>query len=402
MYFNPPPNWPLPAGFTPTPEWQPEPDWPPAPAGWNFWVDGAATGLQPTSPYDGDTTHAPTLAPVGQPTAASVGPRRRRVLLVLGGVATVIAVGVVAVLVWRGFGSEKHAVSQLIASIAVPDSPVDSTIDPATRRLYVSQYEGRSIAVIDLDTRHVVGNLPVGEKPGRLSVLNSNHTLYVPLQSEASVAVVDPAANAVVKKIPVGESPGATAMNQANAQLYVANEGSKTVSVIETAFNTVSATIEIPGGPIDIAVDPSTRLVFTANSDGSIGIIDGTTNKVKSVANVGVNSSGALAVDSGAGVLYSADFANGTVSAMDTSTGTVVWTMNVGAHPRGLAFDPSVPALYVSLQDEQAIKVIDPATHAVTTQLALTARPTNLLLDPQTHELFSSMTLDGRIDVFGP
>ena len=36
--FNVPPNWPLPAGFTPTPAWQPDPSWPPAPAGWKFWA----------------------------------------------------------------------------------------------------------------------------------------------------------------------------------------------------------------------------------------------------------------------------------------------------------------------------------------------------------------------------
>lgn len=36
--FNPPPNWPLPPGFTPPEGWQPDPSWPEAPDGWQFWV----------------------------------------------------------------------------------------------------------------------------------------------------------------------------------------------------------------------------------------------------------------------------------------------------------------------------------------------------------------------------
>lgn len=36
--FNPPPNWPIPQGFTPQEGWEPDPTWPPAPDGWQFWV----------------------------------------------------------------------------------------------------------------------------------------------------------------------------------------------------------------------------------------------------------------------------------------------------------------------------------------------------------------------------
>jgi hypothetical protein len=38
LRFNPPPGWPVPAGFTPAPGWQPEPSWPPPPPGWQLWV----------------------------------------------------------------------------------------------------------------------------------------------------------------------------------------------------------------------------------------------------------------------------------------------------------------------------------------------------------------------------
>lgn len=36
--FNPPPGWPVPAGFTPDADWRPDPSWPAAPDGWEFWI----------------------------------------------------------------------------------------------------------------------------------------------------------------------------------------------------------------------------------------------------------------------------------------------------------------------------------------------------------------------------
>ncbi len=39
LRFNPPPNWPLPAGFVPPAGWQPDPAWPQAPAGWQLWLN---------------------------------------------------------------------------------------------------------------------------------------------------------------------------------------------------------------------------------------------------------------------------------------------------------------------------------------------------------------------------
>ncbi|WP_147918386.1 DUF4175 domain-containing protein [Ruania zhangjianzhongii] len=47
--FNAPPGWQVPEGFVPPTGWQPDPSWPPAPAGWNFWVDDAASTAAPAS-----------------------------------------------------------------------------------------------------------------------------------------------------------------------------------------------------------------------------------------------------------------------------------------------------------------------------------------------------------------
>lgn len=48
--FNPPPNWPVPAGWSPPPSWDPPANWPPAPDGWRFWVDDVVPDPESNEP----------------------------------------------------------------------------------------------------------------------------------------------------------------------------------------------------------------------------------------------------------------------------------------------------------------------------------------------------------------
>ncbi len=64
LRFNAPPGWPPPpAGWMPSPDWQPDPSWPPAPEGWQFWITD-----DPQSP--------PQISPASSP--PSVQPETRQ------------------------------------------------------------------------------------------------------------------------------------------------------------------------------------------------------------------------------------------------------------------------------------------------------------------------------------
>lgn len=78
--FNPPPDWPVPAGFDPRRGHLADPTWPPPPEGWQFWVRDTAAGRERASL---PATALP--APPGQARA-----ERRRVIVVVAVVAAVI------------------------------------------------------------------------------------------------------------------------------------------------------------------------------------------------------------------------------------------------------------------------------------------------------------------------
>jgi hypothetical protein len=59
-YFNPPPNWPVPRGWTPPPNWEPDRSWPPAAPGWQFWTeDEPEVDEQPWAPHAVEPTEQP-------------------------------------------------------------------------------------------------------------------------------------------------------------------------------------------------------------------------------------------------------------------------------------------------------------------------------------------------------
>jgi ketosteroid isomerase-like protein len=112
MRFNPPPNWPVAADWTPEPGWTPDPTWPPAPAGWQFWIDDSAPAPA-AQPQTGPQQMAPPAyqgAPQWQPPVSVRGPiappsHTTRNVLIGVGVGAVLVIALVVALV-VGFGGD--------------------------------------------------------------------------------------------------------------------------------------------------------------------------------------------------------------------------------------------------------------------------------------------------------
>ncbi|GAY17827.1 PQQ-binding-like beta-propeller repeat protein [Mycobacterium sp. shizuoka-1] len=129
--FNPPPNWPLRSGFTPTPDWSPDPSWPPAPPGWRFWVEEPAEEARaPLHPAPGavgenafqPSYSAPPPAPVERP---HPGPGRRRGLFVAGAAALIVAVvaTVIGVVLVKQHGSSPAPRPENMLAGTFPNTP---------------------------------------------------------------------------------------------------------------------------------------------------------------------------------------------------------------------------------------------------------------------------------------
>jgi YVTN family beta-propeller protein len=160
---------------------------------------------------------------------------------------------------------------------------------------------------------------------------------YISNMNAAGVTVIDGTTVLTPPTAPigVGAQPFGVAVSPDGRRAYVANSnmfdtGVPSVSVIDTASLSVVATITvgIAGQPSGVAVSEDGSLVYVANNNGSVAVIDASTNTVVNTLNAPGNQQRQLA-----GIVA----VGGTVWAVDLLTGEVI---NV--------IDPSVPGLFLN------------------------------------------------------
>jgi YVTN family beta-propeller protein len=174
-------------------------------------------------------------------------------------------------------------------------------------------------------------------------------------------------AQTVIDTIDVGNAPQGVAVNPTTNRIYVTNLLDGTVSVIDGTTNTVIATIDVGNSPSSVAVNPDTNRIYVVNA-GAISVIDGTTNEV--IATIGI-SAGDLAVNPDTNRIYVVNA--GAISVIDGTTNEVIaTTVRVGGVSiGGIDVNPDTNRIYVGMIVEReathlsAVSVIDGTTNEV-------------------------------------
>ncbi len=289
---------------------------------------------------------------------------------------------------------------------------------------YVANSGSDTVTVIDTSTNTVSDTITVGGQPWGIAATPDGTHVYVTNSSySGTVAVIDTSTNTVSDTITVGGYPEPIVITPDGKHAYVGNTNDHTVSAIDTSTHSVIATISVGGTPVALAVSPDSAHVYAgiATTNPFVSVIATATNSVVTTFGAGVLTVGPwLTVTSDGNYIYASQevlpgivrvystasysldatitvqadplpiaasptgpyvyVANtcgtgaggicqtvGTVSVIDTSTQSVVQTVNVGWGPDGLAFTPDGTSVYVANTSDGSISVIDTATYSVQT-----------------------------------
>jgi len=180
---------------------------------------------------------------------------------------------------------------------------------------------------------------------------------YVALSRRNSVAVVDLASGGVEAEIAVGIAPYTALL--LSGRLYVTNWGGR---------RPVDGDTTGPTSGSRAVVDPETGVA----SSGTVSVIDVAARNVVAEIAVGLHPSGMAAAPDGT-TLYVANANSDTISVVDTSSNTVVSTLDAkpfpglpfGSAPNALAVSPDGGTLYVANGGNNAVAVVDLDTEAV-------------------------------------
>jgi peptide/nickel transport system substrate-binding protein len=223
--------------------------------------------------------------------------------------------------------------------------------------------------VIDPETNSVVGNIPVGVRPGPLDF--GARSLWVANLDDETVSRVNPATREVVSTIAIGETLNDLDAGR-DAIWTLSTSPAVRVRQIDPRFDTVSNTIRVgslPGGSGGVALGPAG--LWVAPSLGLVTRIDPATNQVVEALDAR-SSPTSIAVDREA--VWIADASANTVSRIDRTN--VVTPIPVGRGPGAIAVAEG--AVWVTESLDDAVVRIDPDRAAVMTTIPVGRSPSGI------------------------
>jgi YVTN family beta-propeller protein len=157
--------------------------------------------------------------------------------------------------------------------------PYDLVLSRNGAQLYVSDWAGRQLLVVDTESLKIVARIAVGEHPNQMVLHPKDDRLFVACASSNTVAVVDTKRGIVNEtirtslfpKAPTGSTPDAVAITPDGKTLFVANADNNCVAVVDIDEKNESQVKGfIPTGwyPTAVAVTPDGKNLLVGVGKG--------------------------------------------------------------------------------------------------------------------------------------
>ncbi len=178
-----------------------------------------------------------------------------------------------------GRGRARTAAQSQPKTEVIGGRPYDVVVGPGGGLLYVSDWAGKQVLVLDAETLKVQKKIGVGEHPNQLALHPKDGRLFVTCGSSNCVSVIDTKRGQVVEtiytslfpKAPAGSTPCALAIAPDGETLYVANADNNCVAVIDIEVSRKSQVKGfIPTGwyPTAVAVTPDGKNILVGVGKG--------------------------------------------------------------------------------------------------------------------------------------
>jgi len=281
----------------------------------------------------------------------------------------------------------------IVATVPTGVSPRTMAVNPATNKIYVSNYSSGTVTVIDGATNGVT-TVTAGTNPGPLAVNPATDKIYLANYGSNNVTVIDGVTNET-DTVAVGTNPRAVAVNEATNKIYVANYGSNSVTVIDGLTNGTT-TITVGANPQAIAVNPATNKIYVANYGGnSVTVIDGVTNGTTTIT-VGTNPK-AVAVNPVTNKIYVANYGSHTVTVINGATNSTT-AVATGSSPQTVSVNPVSNKIYIANRYSGTVTVLD-GTANTTSTVTTGSEPWGLTVNPVSDMIYVTNYSSGTMTV---
>ncbi|MFB4160951.1 YncE family protein [Geomicrobium sp. JSM 1781026] len=220
----------------------------------------------------------------------------------------------------------------IVANIALGYQVNEATYSPIDNLIYVNAGSG-FIDILDGDTFEQVERITGLNTPAR--VVYDSRTNYVYSTNNLSNDVVVIEGTNEILRIVVGRRPNQIALNLVTGLIYVSVSGEGSIAVIDTTTNTVIENISVGATPYGIAVDTITNRVYVAVSGNNVNVYDGATNQL-------------------------------------------IDTLSAGGFTWGVALTPTLQRGFVTNRNSRTVSMIDLTTDEVLADIPVDGTPINI------------------------
>ena len=263
------------------------------------------------------------------------------------------------------------------------------TVDSPSQRLYLSH--ATKIVVVDLEKNSVGGEIT--DTPGVHGFVTVPELGrgFSSNGKEDKASVIDLKTLKTISKVATGENPDALVYEPQRHEIYVFNHTGNSATVIDARTAKVISTIALGGSPEFAAVDSGAGRVYCNIEDKSeVVAID--TAKHEVVARWPIapaKEPSGLAFDAAHHRLFAACH-NQMMAMLDSRSGKVLATVQIGAGVDGCAFDDANQLVFASCGDGTTTiaKEETPRKLAVVQTLRTEPRARTIALDPVTHRIY--------------
>lgn len=230
--------------------------------------------------------------------------------------------------------------------------PLNITFTPDGKKAYIGNYGAHWVGVIDVSRHELLKKIHVSKVPGiaaldperylgsikgisNVSISNDGRFLYAADGDMGIVSVIDSREDRVIKVIPVGADAWRAYMSHDGRYTVVANNGDETISIIDLNKNKVVATLE--SGPDMMGINFAANKAFvSSSSSGFLYVYDMLNLKPAGRIKIGANLQIETATTDTAGEkIYLASSTDNSVYVINGETEEVVRVPNVGLYPWG-------------------------------------------------------------------
>jgi len=263
------------------------------------------------------------------------------------------------------------------------------TVDPGSRRLYISH--ATKVVVVDIDQDAVVGE--IADTPGihGVAVAAELGRGFTSNGQENKSSIVDLKTLQTLSKVETGKNPDGMVYEPGQHEVYLFNGRSESATVIDAKSGKVVATIPLEGKPEFATADPRAGRVYDNLEDkNELVAIDTKTHEVVNRWPIapGEEASG-MAIDTAHHRLF-LGCGNKKMVMVDSTNGKVAAEVQIGQGVDANAFDPGTQLAFASCGDGTVTIAHEDSPEKLTVVQTLKTEPRarTMALDPTTHRIY--------------